>query len=88
VLIGGLIAASNFLPRIIGVLLVIAGCCYLINSFTGLIAPTFERQISPYILIPGFVAELSLAVWLSAVGLNSSRWRELASTANPVAGPS
>ena len=78
VLIGGLIAGSNFLPRIIGGLLVIAGLCYLINAFAFLISPSLAAQLGAYILLPGFVGEAALAVWLSVVGLNISRWEALA----------
>jgi hypothetical protein len=77
-LIGGLIVASNFLPRLIGGLLVIAGVCYLINAFTFLISPPLAAQLGDYILLPGFVAEVALALWLSVVGLNVPEWEALA----------
>ncbi len=78
VLIGGLIARSNFLPRIIGLALAIAGACYLINSFATFIAPAFAGTLFPYILLPGLVAEASLALWLFVIGLDVSRWNKLA----------
>ena len=81
VLIGILISGSNFLPRIIGVMLAIAGVCYLANSFANFISPPFAASLFPYILLPGFVAELSLALWLFVVGLNVSKWESLAGTA-------
>jgi hypothetical protein len=75
VIIGGLIVASTFLPRTIGVLLSIAGTCYLINSFSNFISPTFAALLFPYIMLPGLLAEGSLALWLFVVGVNVSRWR-------------
>jgi hypothetical protein len=77
-LIGGLIAASNFLPRIIGALLMIAGGCYLINSFANFSSPAFADTLFPYILLPGLVAEASLALWLFFIGVNVSKWEKLA----------
>jgi hypothetical protein len=85
VLIGGLIAGSNFLPRLIGLMLVIAGGCYLTNSFANFIAPAFAAQLFPYILLPGLVAEGSLALWLFVVGLNAKKWAERASAARQAA---
>ena len=74
-LIGGLIACSRFLPRALGVLLAIAGACYVFNSFVNMIAPPFGALLFPYILLPGFVAELCLALWLTIVGLNARHWQ-------------
>jgi hypothetical protein len=85
ILIGGLIAGSNFLPRIIGAMLVIAGACYLINSFANFIAPTLADQLFPYILLPGLVAEGSLALWLFVIGVNASKWNESARAAHDAA---
>ena len=77
-LIGYLIFRSTFLPRIIGALLIIAGLCYLTNSFATFIAPAFAAHLYPYILIPG-IAELLLAFWLLLIGVNAQRWTQQAS---------
>ncbi len=74
-LIGGLIAWSRFLPRALGVLLAIAGACYVFNSFANFIVPPFGALLFPYILLPGFVAELCLALWLAIIGLNARSWQ-------------
>jgi uncharacterized protein DUF4386 len=80
ILIGYLIFRSAFLPRILGVLLAIAGLCYLTNSFANLLSPEFAAHLSPYILIPG-VVEIVLALWLLVMGVNVQRWKEQASAA-------
>ncbi len=80
-LIGGLITRSTFLPRTIGVALVVAGACYLTNSFANFISPASAALLFPYILLPGFVAEASLALWLFVIGVNVSRWEKLAGAA-------
>jgi len=81
VLIGYLISRSAFLPRILGVLLAIAGLCYLINSFANLLSPPFAGHLYPYILLPSGVAEISLCLWLLVKGVNVQRWKEQASAA-------
>jgi len=77
-LIGGLIAASRLFPRAIGFLLAIAGACYLVDSFASFIAPAVRAQLFPWFLLPGFVAEAALALWMTIRGLNMPRWNRLA----------
>jgi hypothetical protein len=80
VLIGYLIVRSTFLPRLLGVLLAIAGVGYLINTFANVLAPDFAAHLSPWILIPG-LADLVIPAWLLVVGVNEQRWKEQASAA-------
>ncbi len=67
--IGALILKSNFIPKSIGVLMAISGTCYLINSFSIFLFPDFASSLFPFILLPCFVAELSLATWLLIKGV-------------------
>lgn len=76
---GYLIFRSGYLPKAVGVLLQIAGACYLTNSFALLLAPNFQDRIFPAILVPAFVGELSLALWLSFKGVSTAKWEERAS---------
>ena len=69
-LIGFLIFRSKFLPAIIGVLMMVAGVTYWINSFRLFLALPI-----PYIPWVTLVAELSLALWLLVVGVNEAKWR-------------
>lgn len=74
-LLGYLIFKSLFLPRILGVLMAVAGVCYLTWSFASLLSPALgDRLFAAYILVPCFIAELSLALWLVAVGVSVPRW--------------
>lgn len=77
-LLGWLIVKSNFLPRTIGILLAIAGLCYLVNSFAIFVAPAFATLLSSFILLPGLVGEGALALWLVIIGVNAGKWREQA----------
>ncbi|HEV7123693.1 MAG TPA: DUF4386 domain-containing protein [Rhodanobacter sp.] len=80
---GHLIRASRYLPAMIGVLMQIAGACYLVNSIALLLAPKLVARLFPAILMPCLVAELSLALWLLIKGVNIARWREQASMGSP-----
>jgi hypothetical protein len=71
ILIGCLIFKSLFLPRILGVLMVIAGSGYLIFLWPSL----GDRLFFPYIVVPGVVGEGSLTLWLIIMGVNVERWR-------------
>jgi hypothetical protein len=75
VMIGLLIARSTFLPRLIGLALAVAGVCYITNSVLGLIAPDVARGLFPWILLPGFLAEGALTLWLIFVGVHAERWQ-------------
>jgi Domain of unknown function (DUF4386) len=70
-LLGYLIVRSTFMPRFLGVLLVLAGANYL-----TFFSPALGHRLWPYNLIPGLVAEGALTLWLVLVGLNGPRWEE------------
>lgn len=67
---GYLISKSGYFPKILGFLMMIAGLCYLTNSFAMILAPAFADAIFPSILVPGFLGELSLCLWLLVKGVN------------------
>lgn len=78
---GHLIFRSGFLPKMLGLLIQVAGLCYLTNSIVYFLAPSLVASLFPWILLPCFVAELSLALWLLVKGVNVQRWKEQASRA-------
>jgi len=78
-ILGYLIFRSGFLPKVIGVLMQIAGLSYLTNSFALILAPTFANRIFPAVLVPAFVGEASLCLWLLVKGVNVEKWEEKAS---------
>jgi hypothetical protein len=69
-LIGYLIFRSTFLPRILGVLMALAGVGWLI-----FLSP-LASQLSTYLQILGFLAEASLMLWLIVKGVNVPRWKQ------------
>lgn len=68
-LIGYLIIRSTFLPRILGVLMALAGVGWLI-----FLTP-LGHPLSRYLMVLGFVAEAALMLWLIVAGVNLARWK-------------
>jgi hypothetical protein len=74
---GYLIYKSGYLPSILGVLLVIGGMGYVIFSLAQMLAPGFAgRFLFPWIMLPAFLAELGLCLWLLVKGVNLPKWNE------------
>jgi uncharacterized protein DUF4386 len=64
---GLLVYKSRFLPRILGVWLIIACFAYLALSFTGLLFPDYEDQVAK-ITEPLLLAEVAIMLWLLIMG--------------------
>jgi hypothetical protein len=73
-LYGYLIYRCGYLLRFLGVLMPIAGLCYLVSSFTQLISPAIAHQLGAILLLPCFIAELSLCLWLLFKGVNLKKF--------------
>jgi Domain of unknown function (DUF4386) len=69
VLVGALILRSRLVPRLIGLLMVLAGACYAVNTLALVLSPALSDRLVPAILLPSFVGELSLALWLLVKGV-------------------
>jgi hypothetical protein len=72
-LIGYLILRSTFLPRTLGVLMVLAGLGWL-----AFLSPPLASHLSTYIKILGILGEGALMLWLVVFGVNPQRWNEQA----------
>ncbi len=78
ILLGLLIYRSGYLPKWIGMLLAIAGLIYCADSLADIAVPIFAAKIPNAIFVFGFVAELSLCLWLLTKGVNIPKWEEKA----------
>jgi hypothetical protein len=83
VILGYLIYRTGYLPRSIGVLMAIAGVCYVVNCFALLLSPPLASRLFPAILIPALIAELSLALWLLVKGVDAEKWDRHGHSAEP-----
>ena len=70
---GYLIYKSAYLPKIIGVLLIVAGCGYLVDSFISFLYPGFGVQFSEYL----FLGEVLIAFWLLIKGVDIDQWKKV-----------
>jgi hypothetical protein len=68
-----LIGHSDFLPRVLGLLLAIEGIGYLVNSVSLFLDPALQAKIFPYFAATA-LAEVALCLWLMIAGVNVERW--------------
>ena len=80
--LGYLVWRASFMPRLIGVLLMLAGAAYLLNLWPPLIS-----AIAPYHLVLAAPGELSLVGWLLIRGVDNARWDTQLAAADQVAVP-
>jgi hypothetical protein len=66
---GYLIWSSDILPRVIGMLLMVAAVGYVANSLRVLLVLDWASPVRAVVLLPAFVAEVSLMLWLLVKGV-------------------
>lgn len=62
-----LVLRSGFLPRVLGVWLIVNGCAYLASSLTGLLWPEYLELVSN-VTFPALLGEVALMLWLLIMG--------------------
>ncbi len=70
-LVGYVIFKSQMVPKFLGILYIISGLGYLINSFTMFLSKDFLNPVFTYVAIPIFIGELSFCLWLLIKGVKS-----------------
>ncbi len=75
-----LVYRSTFLPRPLGILMMLSGMGWLTFLW-----PPLAVALGPLVLGLGVLAEGALMLWLLVEGVDASRWREDA-TAQPAGG--
>jgi len=71
-MLGVMVVKSAAMPRVLGLLLILAGLGYLIDSFANILLPNYadhEELFLMIVAIPGIVGEFSFSVWLLAKGV-------------------
>jgi len=61
--LGILVYRSRFLPRFLGVWLIVNGFAYLANSFAGLLLPHYANAVGNFIF-PALTGEVAFVLWL------------------------
>ena len=79
--LGYLIFKSDYLPRILGLLLIVAALGYIVDSFASFISSSYDDNELTFLLmvaVPAVIAEFSLNLWLLFKGVNVERWKRRA----------
>jgi hypothetical protein len=71
---GYLILKSSYFPKFIGVLLQLAGFCYLVACFAALFAPALADLLIPAILLPPLIGESAFCLWMLIKGVDIDKW--------------
>jgi hypothetical protein len=74
--LGYLVYRSGFLPRVLGILMVVSALGYLADSFTGFLVPQYADTLATVVVVTALIGELPLTFWLLIKGVNVERWRQ------------
>ena len=79
--LGYLIFKAGYIPRLIGVLFILAGFGYLVDSVGILLLPAYETTPALAAMVIA-IAELAFPIWLLVKGVNRERFQERITGAN------
>ncbi|MCA9904943.1 MAG: DUF4386 domain-containing protein [Anaerolineae bacterium] len=74
-LLGYLVYQSGYMPRLLGVILILAAASYLFDNVALLFVAGYTETPAPLALFI-IVAELSFPLWLLIRGVNVERWQQ------------
>jgi uncharacterized membrane protein YwzB len=69
--LGYLAYKSGLFPKALGVTLVAATVCYLVDLLAAFLVPDFHKQIHPFIVIVPTIAEIWMVLYLLVVGVKT-----------------
>jgi len=72
---GYLIFKSGFLPKALGILILVAGLGYLTHCLTFILEPSLTRWTFPMMMLPVLGGEVSLCIWLLVKGVDVDKWK-------------
>ena len=75
---GYLVFKSGFISKIPGVLLIIAGSGYLIDTFAKILSPNYGATIIATFVMVTMVGEVVFPIWLLIKGVNVEKWKKRA----------
>ncbi|MDX8032088.1 DUF4386 domain-containing protein [Lentzea sp. BCCO 10_0856] len=76
ILVGYLAYRSGYVPRLLGVLLVVAGLGYVIDSFGVMLSQSAWTDVASYTFIGEFLLALWLVIWGSRLTISESQPHE------------
>lgn len=75
-LLAYLVYKSGYLPRILGILMVLASFGYLLDSFGNFLLPQYDALYASVVVLLALLGELPLALWLLIKGVNVQQWQK------------
>ena len=69
---GHLVYKSGFIPRIFGILLIIAGIAYIVDSFVSLLLPGYRAFVNQPALLLVAIGEISITLWFLIKGIKNN----------------
>jgi hypothetical protein len=79
--LSALVFGANFLPRVLGVFLLIAGVGWLVGNLGAILAPDLLGGVSRYLIPVSGLGEFIFTLWLLVMGVNAEKWRAQAASA-------
>jgi hypothetical protein len=71
---GYLVYKSNFLPKVLGVFLMLGCVGYVLNVLGRTVIPDFsEYALSGYITLPATIGEIGICLWLLIFGVRNKQ---------------
>ena len=71
--LGYLAYKSGWFPKALGVLLIVGGACYLVDTLALFLAPDFGKTISTFVVIPSTIAEVWMVGYLLVIGVRTAK---------------
>jgi hypothetical protein len=68
-------------PKALGVVLIVAGVCYLVDLFAAFVAPDIYEIIHTFVIIPPIIGEVWMVIYLLVIGVKTVRPEEPTLTA-------
>jgi hypothetical protein len=69
--LGYLAYKSELFPKVLGIALIAATVCYLVDLFAAFLVPDLGNQIHPFIVIVPAIAEIWMVIYLLVVGVRT-----------------
>jgi len=68
---GYLAYKSGWFPKALGIMLVVASVCYLVDTLAAFLVPDFGQTIHTFVWIPVAIAELWMVLYLLVIGVKT-----------------
>jgi ascorbate-specific PTS system EIIC-type component UlaA len=75
---GYLVFKSGFMSKIPGVLLIVAGSGYLVDTFARILAPDYGATMIATVIMATMFGEMVFPIWLLIKGVNVETWKKRA----------